>query len=59
VIGVIGAPYLGPIVGGYVWRGLALIGGPVPGIDLRDAGSAVVGLAAGLVGYLLRVSQHD
>jgi hypothetical protein len=56
VLGAIGAPYLGPIVGGYVWRSLVRIGGSVPGIDLRDVGAAVVGLAAGLVGYLLRVS---
>ena len=56
VLGVIGAPYLGPIVGGYLWQGLARIGGPLSGIDLNDVGAMVVGLVAGSMGYLLRVS---
>ena len=56
IIGLISAPYLGPIVGKYLWLILERTARTVPEIAPVIPGTICVGLIAGILGYLLRVA---
>lgn len=54
ILGLVAAPYLGPILGGYLWRPLAGLWGPLASFS-ADLGALLVGILAGILGYLLRI----
>ncbi len=55
IIGIISAPYLGPILGKYLWLIFERAVRPAPAGVFVTAGTICIGLIAGIAGYLLRV----
>jgi len=55
IVGMISAPYLGPIVGKYIWLIFKSMARPAPESVFVTIGTVCIGLIAGVLGYLLRV----
>lgn len=55
ILGLVAAPFLGPIVGGWLWKLSVFFWGPFPGSWFSYLGTLVVGILAGGLGYALRI----
>jgi len=53
-IGMISAPYLGPIVGKFLWLTFERMARPAPENVFVITGTVCIGLIAGVLGYLFR-----
>lgn len=58
ILGLIAAPYFGPILGGWLWKLLGYLWGPFPGSWFSYLGTLAVGFLAGFPGYALRIRRY-